>query len=211
MKKPVKITLITLAVLCAISAPFAIYTMRKRSNLYEGLPYMLIGYKDYDSFTNSFYNRNIKNKNEKAFILKLNDDLGEPFGFLALGLHDCGKHMLWCKKSAPFHYLRNTFYRQLFVLETNDYTTSCYIFYQQYYELDNPNLEWIEVDAFYEIPPTILGSSPDLDTIFYELYDTTQERSVLKVEFSFDEKHKNSEVIEDVKNKLLSKFTETYL
>ena len=207
MKKPFKIILATLAVICAVSAPVALYINRKRSGLYGH--FVKSNTYNYDLFMN-FYNRNIKNKNEKAFILDLRSEFEEDF-FLVRGLHDCGRHMLLCKDSDSFHYLRNTFYRQSFNLTINDYHIYCYIFYQQYYELDNPNLEWVEVDGFYEIPGIILSLSPALDSIFYELYDTTQEKCVLKLEFCFDGTHKNSEIIDDVKNKLLTKFTETYL
>ncbi len=206
MKKPVKITLITLVAICIISVPFALYTSRKRASLY-GFNYKFNGY-NYDNFMN-FYNRNIKNKNEKAFILDLRSEF-EKEHFLVLGLHDCGRHMLWCKNSAPFHYLRNTTYRQSFTFETSDRPIFCYIFYQQYYELDNPKLEWRESDGYYQIPPYILSSNSD--SIFYELYDTTQEKSVLMMHFSNPgDNSEGYEVIEDVKNKLLSKFTETYL
>ena len=209
MKKAIKNIITFLAVICIIFvmfAPFVIYVGQKRARLY-GFNYKLNGY-NYDRFMN-FYNRNIKNKNEKAFILDLRSEF-ERENFLVLGLHDCGRHMLWCKDSDSFHYLRSTVYRQDFSFETNDWPIYCYVFYQQYYELSNPNLEWKKSYDHYNIPPIILSS--DSDSIFYELYDTTQEKRVLMMHFSNpDDNSEGYEVIENVKNKLFTKFTETYL
>ncbi len=205
MKKAIENIFTFLAVICIIFvmfAPFALYIGSKRARLY-GFNYKFNGY-NYDNFMN-FYNRNIKNKNEKAFILDIRSDF-DVNGFLVLGLHDCGRYMLWCKDSDSFHYLRSTVYRQSLKLETNDWPIYCYIFYQQYYELDNPNLEWRESDGYYQIPPYILSS--DSDSIFYELYDTTQEKRVLMMHFSNPgDNSEGYEVIEETKNKLFTIFT----
>ncbi len=222
MKKGKKISIIILVVIGVfLIGASALSIQSKRTALYGGLPLKLLNFNSYDEFS-QFHNKNSKNEKEKVFILDLSDKFDDKPFFDALGSHDCGKHMLLCdNKPSTFHYLRDTCYRQFIGVGSGDISVGCYIFFERFYSLDNPNLLWTQVDKsddeFVRTPLLKNASRSENKNIdyYYKLVDETKDKTLLLVYFATNQSEdgaKKCEVfIERAKEKIFAKFDETYL
>ncbi len=192
----------------------------RRSALYGGLPCKLLYFHSYDEF-NQFHKKNSKNNEERVFILDLDKFYNKP-SYEVIGNHDCGKHMLLCNnKSSSFHYLRDTCYDQFSAVCSGDISIGYAIFFERYYLLDNPNLLWIQVDkndAEYVKTPLLKNASFSNENnvgYYYKLMDETTDNTLLLVYFSTNQSEDDVKryefFIEEAKEKIFTKFSETYL
>lgn len=219
-KRSIIIILVMIGVFLIGASAWSIQS--KRSALYGGLPLKLLYFNSYDEFS-QFHKKNSKNKEEKVFILDLTDKFDDKPVYDVLGSHDCGKHMLLCNnKSSSFHYLRDTCYRQTISAIDDRTSVGCYIFFERYYSLDNPNLIWTQVDKSddeFVRTPLLKNDSRNNDTYdryYYKLIDETKNKTLLLVYFSSNQSEDGTTtycetVIEEAKEKILAEFTETYL